>query len=116
MYGTAPTNVEKQLTKRLGTVVNEARCSLATQQQVVVGSLIKLCQITEMSPPPFGETPRDGRAVIVPLLDIIDGQAIYDESHANKQPDWSYTPVDSGVYPAQRLQALGLETEPPLTL
>jgi NADH-quinone oxidoreductase subunit F len=114
--GTAPTNVEKQLTKRLGTVVNEARCSLATQQQVVVGSLIKLCQITDMSPPAFGETLPDGRAVIVPLLDIIDGKAIYDETHATKQPDWSYAQTDSGVYPAQRLQALGLETEPPLTL
>ena len=114
--GTAPADVDRQITKRLGTIVNEARCSLATQQQVVIGSLIKLCKVTNMEPPHFGETPSVGVTTIVPLLDIIDGKAIYDETHSQKQPDWSYQTIDSGIYPAQRLQAITLEIEPPLTL
>ena len=114
--GTAPIDVETRIAKRLGTVVNEARCYLATQQQVVVGSLIKLCNTTTLLPPQFGETPPGELGVVVPLLDIIDGKAIYDQSHAEKQPDWSFEQTDSGVFPAQRLQAVSLETEPPLTL
>jgi NADH-quinone oxidoreductase subunit F len=114
--GTAPPDVEPQIAKRLGTIVNEARCSLATQQQVVVGSLIKLCKVTDMEPPHFGEVLSSRFGPIVPLLDIIDGKAIYDESHSQKQPDWSYETMDSGVFPAQRLQAIAVETEPPLTL
>ncbi len=114
--GTAPTDVEQQIGKKLGTIVNEARCSLATQQQTVIGSLIKLCKITTMEPPPFGESPSARLSTIVPLLDIVDGEAIYDEGHRQKQPDWSYAGIDSGTFPAQRLQAIALETEAPLTL
>ncbi len=114
--GTAPTDVDGQIAKRLGTVVNEARCSLATQQQVVIGSLIKLCATTIMKPPTIGEKQTVPRESIVPLLDIFEGKAIFDETFAQKQPDWSYAAVDSGVFPAQRLQALDVETEPPLTL
>jgi NADH-quinone oxidoreductase subunit F len=114
--GTAPADVEARLAKKLGTVVNEARCYLATQQQVVIGSLNKLCNTTTLQPPNFGETRPIDLNVILPLLDIVDGKAIYDQSHGDKQPDWSFEPTDSGIYPAQRLQAVSLETEPPLTL
>jgi hypothetical protein len=40
----------------------------------------------------------------VPLVDIVDGAAVYDEHEAEKQPDWSFDAIDSGTYPAQRLQ------------
>ena len=113
--GTAAPDVEMQIAKRLGTVANEARCSLATQQQVVVGSLIKLCNLTTMEPAHFGEKQFVAFGPILPLLDIVEGKAIYDESHVRKQPDWSYAAIDSGVFPAQRLQAVAVQTEPPLT-
>ena len=112
--GTAPPDVEARIAGRLATVTNEARCSLATQQQVVLGSLVTLCAV-EQQPvrlPDPDITERVVALALLPLIDIVDGVAIYDERHATKQPDWTYDLVDSGSFPAQRLQGQALETEP----
>lgn len=88
--------------KRLTTVADGARCNLATQQQVVVGSILER----------FGadvEAHADGRAtpvapmLIAELVSIEEGQALFDERHAAKQPDWTYNATDSGQAPADRL-------------
>ena len=87
---------------RVATVANEARCYLATQHQVVVGSLLDRY-------PAVVDTHAAGRSPVAPLLvaelvDIVDGQAVWDEHHLAKQPDWTYnaewsgsTPVDLAV-------------------
>lgn len=112
--GTAPPDVEKRIAGRLATVTNEARCSLATQTQVVVGSLVTLCAVAQQPTrlPDLDATERVVAHALLPLVDIVDGLAIYDERHAAKQPDWTYELVDSGSFPAQRLQGEALETEP----
>jgi len=120
--GTAADDVESSIASRLATVTDQARCSLAMQQQVTVGSLVRLCATA--TPPAnrttasalggqsgFGD--RIESSALVPLLDIIDGAAVYDLDHLRKQPDWSYELSDSGIFPAQRLQGQPVETQPP---
>ena len=40
---------------------------------------------------------------IAELRDIADGRATLDDSHRTKQPDWTHDAVDSGQWPADRL-------------
>ena len=89
------------ITRRLRTVTDGARCALATQQQVVVESALRLF------PQPFeahvrGGAPGTGAELIAELVDIADGVAVVDTRHSDKQPDWSYDEVDSGQAPADR--------------
>ena len=83
---------------RLDTVTYGARCGLATEQQVVLASALEL----------FGDDfarraagDRDGAAeeLVLPLVDIVEGRAILDTSHLQKQADWTHNPVDSGTVP-----------------
>jgi NADH:ubiquinone oxidoreductase subunit F (NADH-binding) len=82
---------------RLDTVTRGARCALAGQQDQVVGSILGR----------FGTLPRPGptasenaAALILPIVDIVDGRAVLDTSQLRKQPDWSYARRDSGRWPA----------------
>jgi NADH:ubiquinone oxidoreductase subunit F (NADH-binding) len=87
---------------RLRTVVDGARCALATQQQVVVESAMRLF-------PEQFEAHAHARAAAAPqelvaeTVNIADGVARLDEHHLQKQPDWSYDAVDSGQAPADHL-------------
>jgi NADH:ubiquinone oxidoreductase subunit F (NADH-binding) len=90
------------LQKRLGTVADGARCFLASQQEVVVRSLLD--RFPEAVVAHF-----DGRAepteprLVAELVEIRDGRATVDERHRDKQPDWTYGAEDSGQSPADRL-------------
>lgn len=88
---------------RLRTVAYGARCNLARQQEAVTASLLRAF------PAAFRAADRapglDHRRVLVaPLVDIVDGIAVIDEREAAKQPDWTYDAVDSGKWPADRLE------------
>jgi NADH:ubiquinone oxidoreductase subunit F (NADH-binding) len=113
--GTAPEDAIREISSRLQSVTNEARCNLALQQQIVVGSLIARCgdrlrsALGAAIPADVVEAAR--ARLLVPLLDIVDGTAVFDEQEAKKQPDWTFDVVDSGTYPAQRLQDVPVETE-----
>jgi NADH-quinone oxidoreductase subunit F len=85
---------------RLDTVGRGARCALAAQTERVVGRLLAM-----------GATPPSGGGIapvllVAPLVDIVDGRAILDSSHVDKQFDWSYATdgPDSGKWPAQLLE------------
>ena len=87
--------------ERTASVTDGARCYLAQQHQLVVESLLE----------GFSDAVAahaDGRAAaaepypILPLLDIVDGQAVLDESELDLAPDWS-TGADSGASPAARI-------------
>lgn len=92
----------EELGTRLEVVADGARCNLATQQQVVVGSVLG-------GFPDVVSAHADGRAPavepvpIAELLDVADGRAVLDEVQLTKQPDWTHDPVDSGQWPADRL-------------
>jgi NADH:ubiquinone oxidoreductase subunit F (NADH-binding) len=89
-----------EVEKRIGTVADRSRCFLATQQQVVLESIL------EQFPEEF-EAHLTGAAepaepvLISELLDIRDGKAILDERHLRKQPDWSFHHLDSGSVPVE---------------
>jgi NADH:ubiquinone oxidoreductase subunit F (NADH-binding) len=87
---------------RLEHVVEGARCSLATQQQVVIGSLRRAfaSRFDEQSQP--GAAPVEP-VLVAELLEIDGSRAVVDESFATKQPDWTDDEVDSGESPASRL-------------
>ena len=91
-----------EIRHRIDTVTFGARCSLATQESVVIASLLET----------FGpeiearveHTARAGEELaIVPMLDLRDGMAVLDTEHANKQPDWTFGDHWSGQSPADRL-------------
>ncbi len=85
---------------RLGTVTERSRCFLATQQQMVVSSIL------EHFPEEFEAHISGGAEGVEPeliaeLVDIRRNQALVDERHLRKQPDWSYNPRDSGTPPVE---------------
>lgn len=83
---------------RLTTVADRSRCFLATQQQVVLESIL-LHFPEEMQGHLFGACEPVEIALITELLDIRNGVAVYDERWTNKQPDWSYNADDSRSAP-----------------
>jgi NADH-quinone oxidoreductase subunit F len=86
----------------VSTVSEGARCSLGLQHEALVGSIVT----------GFGDELQahvDGRAkaatpvLIAELVDLEGDEALFDERHQQKQPDWSYGEDDSGKWPAERL-------------
>jgi NADH-quinone oxidoreductase subunit F len=91
-----------ELRSRIAKVADGARCSLATQQQVVAGSLLDEFA-DDVEAHLDGRTRSTQTRLVAELIDIADGVARSDERHREKQPDWTYDPVDSGQSPAARL-------------
>jgi hypothetical protein len=87
---------------RLRTVADSARCGLATQHQVVIGSIATRFA-DQLRAHVDRERAAADRVVIAPIVDIADGVAVTDRGQATKQPDWTHDPVDSGKAPAERL-------------
>lgn len=86
---------------RLDTIVTGARCSLATQHQVVVRSLLDAfdAEIQRRFEPEA--TPVE--VELIAALEHIDAEtARFDQSFADKQLDWSFDEVDSGKTPVER--------------
>jgi len=89
------------LRSRMKTVADGARCYLASQHQVVIGSILDrfaadfdahVSKRAEAAEP----------ALVAELLDIQGDEAVLDERHRHKQFDWSYDAQDSGRAPADR--------------
>jgi NADH-quinone oxidoreductase subunit F len=95
-----------ELSSRIDTVGEEARCSLAGQQALVAGSLLALfpealARHLETSP----DRAEPVTAVLIAPLTVVraGGESEIDESYGTKQPDWTHDAVDSGAAPAERL-------------
>lgn len=91
--------------KRIGTVTERSRCYLATQQQVVIESILEhfgheidehLARTREPVEP----------HLVAELVDIRNGQAVIDGRHQSKQPDWTYNDRYSGTVPVELYHAL----------
>lgn len=95
------------LADRAATVALEARCSLATQHQVVIESVLRHFP-GALDAHVHGGAPAAAPYVIAPLAGFDDEeQAVLDDAQVAKRPDWSvgadeWTPGDewSGAYPA----------------
>jgi NADH:ubiquinone oxidoreductase subunit F (NADH-binding) len=90
-----------QLEERLLTVTDGARCYLAEQTQQVAGSILQHCPDTVEAhlDRSLGGVPAH---LIAPIVDIVDGEVVLDETQWTKQPDWTHDPIDSGQAPAER--------------
>src|SRR5690606_20224140 len=82
----------------LSTVADGARCYLARQHEYVVSSLLELC-LDDFRAHAAGQAPPARPVLIAPLVDIVDGVAVLDETQADKNPDWTYDGPDSGKAP-----------------
>ncbi len=87
---------------RLASVADGARCNLATQQQAVIGSILDMFPDT-IEAQARHVAPSVEPELIAPIVDLHDGIASLDVRQREKQPDWTYDAVDSGQWPADRL-------------
>ncbi|MFT4867312.1 MAG: NADH-quinone oxidoreductase subunit F [Ilumatobacter sp.] len=89
-----------ELNRRFATVGDGARCGLALQQSRCVQSLVTLGVGTVERHLARSIEPV-GPLLVAPIVDLVDGAATIDEMYADKQPDWSYGALDSGIPPAE---------------
>lgn len=102
-------NVEyDRINKRIANVADRARCYLAIQQQVVLSSTRDHfgSELTAHLDRQHGPVEPE---LIAELIDIHGGQAVWDERHRDKQPDWTYNRIYSGTVPVDRYRSV----EPP---
>ena len=95
------TDVDR-LRSALDTVADGARCNLARQQEIVTRSLLDAFpQAVEVHI--ARSAPAVARELIAELIDINDDSVVeLDESFPDRQPDWTYDPIDSGRTPVER--------------
>jgi NADH-quinone oxidoreductase subunit F len=91
------------LNRRVETVADGARCYLGHQQQRVAGSLLSLFPELLRAHLEEGGQPAAEPVLIAPIVEISGERARLDESHRDKQPDWTEAPLDSGQAPADRI-------------
>jgi NADH:ubiquinone oxidoreductase subunit F (NADH-binding) len=80
------------ITGWLGHVTDGSRCYLATEEQIVVTSILRAFPDEFTEHIALGRCPRPRRLPIPKLLDLAEGKAVYDESFWRKRPDWTYAP------------------------
>jgi NADH-quinone oxidoreductase subunit F len=90
------------LDDQLTTVADGARCNLATQQQVVIGSVFDLYP-EAIEAHARGTAPPVEPEFIAAIADVRDGTVTLDEQQRTKQPDWTHDEMYSGKWPADRL-------------
>jgi NADH:ubiquinone oxidoreductase subunit F (NADH-binding) len=85
----------------LQTVSDEARCYLALQHQAVVESIVTGFGEEFQAHVDGSATPVEP-ALITELVALEGDEAVFNERHRQKQPDWSFNAEDSGKWPAER--------------
>jgi len=84
---------------RLRTIDDGARCSLARQYQLVIQSILDNFA-DEIDAHVRGDEPAAEPELITTIVTIDKQQAVLDENHLAKQPDWTFEPRWSGKTPA----------------
>jgi NADH:ubiquinone oxidoreductase subunit F (NADH-binding) len=87
------------LDARLASVADGARCSLAVQQQTVIGSTFDLYPAAFEDHARRRAGPTDPE-FIAAIADLDDGGVSLDEHQRTMQPDWTHDDVYSGKWPA----------------
>lgn len=90
----------QRIRKRTTTVATGARCGLATQQQVVVDSLLRHFPTVVEAHAERSVAPVRPE-VIAELVSIDGGGVVVDVGHAAKQPDWTFDADWSGSTPVE---------------
>ena len=82
------------ITGWLGHVTDGSRCFLASEEQIMVTSILRAFPEEFSEHIELGRCPRPRRLPIPKLVDLTDGRAVYDESFWRKRPDWTYAAVE----------------------
>jgi NADH-quinone oxidoreductase subunit F len=77
--------------QRLRDVTDQTRCFLAEEEQRVISSLLRAFP-DDFAAELEGAGPVDAMPV-AKLVDIVDGEAVYDDAQTRKLPDWTYAPA-----------------------
>ncbi len=83
-----------EIARWLEHVTDGSRCFLATEEQIVVSSILRAFPEEFAEHIESGQCPRQRRLPIPKLLDLADGRAHYDESFWLKRPDWTYSTAE----------------------
>ncbi len=77
--------------RQLRTVTDQARCYLATQEQLVVSSVLRAFS-EEFAEHLEGRcrVPHERRILMPKIVDLRNGVVTYDQKQALKEADWSY--------------------------
>jgi len=86
----------------LDTVGEGARCNLGLQYQVVLQSIVTGFG-DELQAHVSGAAAPAEPALITELVALEGDEAVFNERHLDKQPDWTFNAEDSGKWPAERL-------------
>jgi NADH-quinone oxidoreductase subunit F len=87
----------------VATVADGARCFLASQQQLTIGSILDAFH-DEFAGHLSGRTGPAEPSLISELIALSPSGGYWDERHLTKQPDWEHGVVWSGQTPADRLR------------
>ena len=74
----------------LAKVTDANRCYLGTEEQVMVASILRAFPDEFVEHMELGRCPRPRPLVLPKLVDLGDGQAVYDLRQHFKRPDWTY--------------------------
>ncbi len=77
----------------LDNVTDGSRCYLATEEQTVVGSILRAFPSEFDEHVETGACPRRRELPMPKLVDLTGGVATYDETFWRKRPDWTYDPA-----------------------
>ena len=92
-------NDRAEIDDRLRTIDTGARCSLAMQYQLVIQSILDNFA-DEIDSHVRGTAPAATPELITTIVTIDKRQAVLDENHLAKQPDWTFEARWSGKTPA----------------
>jgi NADH:ubiquinone oxidoreductase subunit F (NADH-binding) len=92
-----------ELERRVDTVSRGARCNLGRQQEAVVAGTLRFFP-AEVADHEQGRRNVADVMEFAPIRDIVGGHALLEEDQFTRQPDWTHSAVDSGAWPAQRLE------------
>jgi NADH:ubiquinone oxidoreductase subunit F (NADH-binding) len=74
-------------------VTDASRCYLASEERIVVSSILRTFPEEFAAHIEQHRCPRPRQVPMPKLVDLRDGQATYDETFWRKRPDWTYDPV-----------------------
>jgi NADH:ubiquinone oxidoreductase subunit F (NADH-binding) len=88
----------------LRTVADGARCNLASQQQAVVGQILRRWPDEPAAHAVAGASGGTVEPLLITeIIELADGEITLDVRRRTKQPDWTHGPDWSGSYPADLL-------------
>lgn len=88
----------------LRTIDDGARCGLAAQYRLVLQSILDKFG-AELAAHVDGTVPAASPVLVATIVDINGSRATLDESHRQKQPDWTFEARWSGKFPPERQPA-----------